>query len=688
MHSLARKGELLSELTSPDILLPMGVILLLIVIIVPLPTLALDLLISLNIALSIVMLLVAMYVLDPVDFSVFPPLLLLLTLFRLSLNIASTRLILLQGGEGTAAAGRVIQAFGQFVIGGNYLVGVVIFLLLIAIQYIVINHGAVRVSEVAARFTLDAMPGKQMAIDADLNAGIIDEKEARSRRERIAREADFYGAMDGAIRFTQRDAVAGLIIIVINIAGGLIVGLLQQGLSLAEALSSYTILTVGDGLVTAIPSLLVSTAGGIVTTRAASESSLGSEVSKQLFKNHKPVLLGTSTLALLALVPGLPKVSFLLLAALLGGAAYLSYRQSEAGSAGRAEAAAPRAGAPEKIEALLKVSPLSVELGYGLISLAEAGREGNILDKIKFIRRQLALELGIVVPPVHVVDNLQLKPRQYAILLRGVQVASGELWPDHALAINPGEAHGEIDGIPTREPTWGLPALWIRPADREKAQSLGYTVIEPTTVFCTHLGEVIKAHAHELLGRQETKTLLDYLAESHPKLVEEVVPKALSVGEVQKVLQNLLRERVSIRDLVTILEALADYSPMTKNTSLLTEYARQALGRAICKQYQNEAGELAVLTLSPDLERTLTEALTRAGQGAPALDPRLAREIINRIKAAVEKSANRNTPVLLAPLVIRAYLRQLLERELPNLAVLSHQEVPAGINVVSLGMIS
>jgi len=674
------------------LIIPAGVMGILIVMVLPMPTMVMDLLISLNIMLSIIVMLVSMYILRPVHFSVFPSLLLLITLFRLALNVASTRLILLNGSQGEDAAGKVIQSFGQFVVGGNYFVGIVVFLVLIAIQYIVINHGSLRISEVTARFTLDAMPGKQMAIDADLNAGIINETEARERRDQIAREAEFYGAMDGAIRFTSRDAVASIIILTINIIGGFLIGVLQFDMDLADAARRFTILTIGDGLVTAIPSLLISVAGGIITTRAASESNLGEDVVRQLFTNYIPIAISSGFLFFLGLVPGLPFVPFFILGSLTALLAYRRRKSQEAEQvmlervkAEKAEAEKPK----DKIEGLLKVDLLGIEMGYGLIRYVDASQGGDFLDRIKSIRRQIALELGLIVPPVHITDNLQLSPRQYAILLKGVQIARGELVQDHLLAINPGTAREEIPGIATVEPAFGLQARWIRAQERERAQIAGYTLVDPATVLATHLTEIIKSQAYELLGRQETKSLLDTVAKTHPKVVEELVPKVLSIGEVQKVMQNLLKERVSIRDAVTVLETLADYGSYTKNIAALTEYCRQALGRAICKPYQTDDGDLPVFTVSPDLEKTIVDGVVHSDQGSYlALEPRQAKDIMARFRRAVEAAGSAGNPVVLCSPAARTYVRQLLERFLPGVAILSHSEIPSGIRVLSLGMVT
>ncbi len=674
------------------LVVPVAVMGILLVMVLPMPTMIMDLLISMNITLSIIVLLVSMYILQPVNFSVFPSLLLLVTLFRLALNVASTRLILLHGSEGEDAAGRVIMSFGQFVVGGNYFVGIVVFLVLICIQFLVINHGSVRISEVTARFTLDAMPGKQMSIDADLNAGLIDENEARQRRENISKEAEFYGAMDGAIRFTSRDAVASMLILAINIIGGFLIGVFQFDMGLADAARRFTILTIGDGLVTSIPSLLISVAGGIITTRAASESNLGEDVASQLFMNPVPVAIASGVLFFFGLIPGLPGPPFFVLAAVTGLLAYRTRKVRESERvllektrAEKAEAERPK----EKIEALLKVDLLGLEVGYGLIRLVDASQGGDFLARIKAIRRQIALDMGLVVPPVHITDNLQLNPRQYSILLKGVQIAQGDLMQDHFLAINPGTAREEVAGIPTLEPAFGLQARWIKAQERERAQIAGYTVVDPTTVLATHLTEIIKSHASELLGRQETKSLLDTVAETHPKVVEELVPKVLSIGEVQKVLQNLLKERVSIRDAVTVFETLADYGSYSKNIGLLTEYCRQALGRTICKPHQNEGGDLPLFTVSPEIEKHMADAIVRTDQGSYlALEPAQARDIMARFRRVAETAGGNGTPVILCSPNVRMYVRQLLERYLPNVVILSHNEIPPNVRVVSIGMVS
>ena len=677
-----------------DALIAAGVIAIIAVILVPLPSALMDLLIAFNITMAIVILLVSLYIVQPISFSVFPTLLLLLTLFRLSLNIATTRLILLHGNEGSSAAGRVIEAFGQFVVGGNYVVGVVIFLVLIAIQYIVVNHGAVRISEVTARFTLDALPGKQMSIDADLNAGLIDEDEARARRKSVSAEAEFYGAMDGAVRFTQRDAVAGIIITLINILAGFAIGAGMHGMGLIDALETFTVLTIGDGLVSGIPSLLISVTAGVMTSRAANQGKLGDEMGEQLFKNPKPLAFAACTACLVGLVPGLPTFAFLLLGSTVGLVAFFVWKEEKATpqevtAADDQEAAQKALEKPEEpVESLMKLDPLGLELGYQLIQLVDNKGGADFLGRVKSIRRQIALDLGVIVPPIHITDNLQLKPREYRILLKGVEIARSELLPDHLMAINPGHTTSQIEGAPTQEPTFNLPAVWIRPEHREKAQLAGYTVVDNTTVLATHLTEVVKSHLSELLGRQEVKTLIDSTNETHPKVVEELIPKVLNVGHIQKVLQNLLRERVSIRDMVTVLETLADYAPMTKNITLLTEYVRQSLARSICQMYATPTGDLKVFTLAPGLEQQIRNAVTVTEQDSfLALEPQAAQKLMLTIQSAVEQGSFEGYPVLLTSSDVRLHVKRLTERLLSSLVVLSHNEIPPGLRVVSAGVI-
>jgi flagellar biosynthesis protein FlhA len=671
-----------------QVAMPIAIVVILIAVIIPLPTILLDILISANIALSVVIILAAVYLLNPVHFSSFPSILLMTTLFRLSLNIASTRLILLNGSQGMSAAGDVIRAFGQFVVGGNYAVGIVIFLVLIVIQYVVINHGAVRISEVTARFTLDALPGKQLAIDADLNAGIIDQQEARERRAEIGREAEFYGAMDGAIRFTQRDAMASILITLINIIGGLFIGVFQFGMPIVTALTTFTILTIGDGLVTSIPSLLISIAGGLVTTRAASDVSMGENVASQLFSNPKPVYFGSGIVAGIGLIPGFPKFSFLFLASTLGFIAFTLAKAAKERERAPVKGAQPKdpGATAEKTTAFLKIDSLAIEIGYGLIGLVDVQQGGDFLNRIRSIRKQIAQDMGVIVPPVNITDNLKLGPRQYSILLKGVEIAHGELAPDRFLAINPGNVSETIDGTPTTEPTFGLPAVWITKENRERAQMMNYTVVDPATVLATHLTETIRGHAYELLGRQETKALIDYVAETHPKLIEELVPKTLSIGEIQKVLQNLLREKVSIRDLITIFETLADYGTQTKDAITLTEVTRGALNRSITKALVNEQGELPVITLAPRWEDKLNQSVVRGDSGAYlAVDANTFEQLVKVLTEACQKTmASQWT--LLCSSALRFHMRKLIERFLPQLAVISPNDIPPNVQIISLGV--
>jgi flagellar biosynthesis protein FlhA len=661
------------------LLAPAAIITVVLLMIVPMPPIVLDLLLSVDIGLAVVLLFTAIYVKQPVEFSVFPSLLLLLTLIRLSLNVASTRLVLLNGQDGIGAAGNVIMSFGQFVVGGNFVVGIVVFLVLIAIQFLVINHGAVRISEVTARFTLDAMPGRQMAIDADLNAGAITDQAARARRERLRREADFYGAMDGAIRFTQRDALAAVLITAVNIIAGLIIGVVQHGLDIGTAAETYTILTVGEGLVTAIPALLVSMSGGLITTRAASESNLGEDVAVQLLARSRPLAVAAAVLIALALIPGLPKFSFLFVAAILGGAAYANRREVK--TEAPVEDTKP---ATDAIDSVTQVDPLGIEVGYALVTIVDEARGGTLLNRVRAIRKQIAAETGLVVPPVHVADNLQLGPRTYAILVKGVEVARGELYTDRLLAINPGMVTMPLEGVNTREAAFGLPAVWISAERRDAAIQAGYTVVDPTTAISTHLSEVIRTFLPDLLTRQQTKELIDRVGQTSPKLVEELVPKVASVGDVQRVLRQLLRERVGVRDLSTILEAMADASGVSKDPDVIVEAVRTALGRSICRAYQAETGELRVISMSPALEDALTASLTRTDRGAIlAMDPARAQALASRL-GEVLASEDLAQPVLLCSPMLRPHLWRLLSRALPHVAVLSHAEVPAQVRVVSV----
>ncbi|MCC6966722.1 MAG: flagellar biosynthesis protein FlhA [Nitrospira sp.] len=661
----------------PDILMSVGVVGILMVMLVPLPRFFLDLLLSFNITLSIIILLVGMQVRRPLEFSVFPSILLMVTLLRLALNIASTRLILLHGNEGAAAAGEVIRAFGNFVVGGNYTVGLVVFTILVIINFVVITKGAGRVAEVAARFTLDAMPGKQMAIDADLNAGLINDKEARQRRKEIAQEADFYGAMDGSSKFVRGDAIAAVVITLVNILGGLTIGVLQQGMTVAAAAQTYTLLTVGEGLVAQVPALIVSTAAGIVITRAASEVNLGFEITRQVLISPKAIGTASGILLAMGLVPGLPHLAFLALGSVTGWMAFQLNEHQKAAVA-VPEPETPQAKAEEAATQVVPLDLMEVQVGYGLIGLVDGGQGGALLDRIKGLRRQFAEQMGFVLPPIHIRDNLQLRPNEYAALLKGVELAKSEVMPAHVLAIDPGTAQrGIIHGLPTKEPAFGLPAMWVPEHQREQAQMAGYTVVDPGSAIATHLSELIKRHAHELLGRQEVQGLLDQLGKNHPKLVEEVIPNLIPLGTLVRVLSHLLREGVPIRDLRTILETIADHAATTKDADILTEVARQALGRTITKQYLAPDGSLPIIGLDPRLDRTLADQANAAGQGNQWVpDPLVAQKLLSALKQAAERMVGRgHQPVILCSPSLRRHLRKLTDRILHSVPILGLNEV-------------
>jgi len=671
-----------------DWVVPAGVVMLVFVMLVPVPAFLLDILLATSITTGILVLLSALYILKPVQFSVFPTLLLFLTLFRISLNIASSRRILLHGNEGADAAGHVIGAFGQFVVGGNYVVGFVIFLALIAIQYLVINHGAVRTAEVTARFTLDAMPGKQMAIDADLNAGLITEAQARERRAEIARDAEFHGAMDGAARFSQRDALATILITAINIVAGFLIGVFQLNIPFDQALKTYTILTVGDGLVTMVPSLLVSVAGGLVVTRASSDATVGTEMGRQLLTKKRPLQIAAGAMFALGLIPGLPKLSFFLLGSL---AAYLG---SQAAEAKPGLAVATGAGAPgekkpssqEQLESLIKLDELSLEVGYALVPLVDQNRGGQLLQRIRALRQHLATELGFLVPSIHITDQAKLKQREYVIRLRGAEVARWELQQDCLLAISSEPNAATMPGIDTKEPAFGAAAKWISPQMQEQALANGYAVVDHTSVMATHLAEVVRSHAHELLTRHETKRLLDALSESQPKLIEELIPKLLSLGEVQKVLQQLLREQVPIRDLPAILETLIDTAPATKNAVQLVENVRQALGRVVVQPLLGTDGKLHLLALDPSVEDEINQAFDPQATGkAQARQPAFLRKLLDNLKRIVGDKTAMDSTILLCASPARFHLRRLLEPFLPRVIVLSPGEIPNSVTVQSMG---
>ena len=678
----------ISFIKHPDILVSLGVVGVIMLMILPLPRFFLDLLLAFNITVSVIILLVGLQVRRPIEFSAFPSILLIVTLFRLSLNIASTRLILLHGNEGAGAAGEVIRAFGNFVVGGNYTVGLVVFSILVVINFVVVTKGAGRVAEVAARFTLDAMPGKQMSIDADLNAGLINETEARRRRREIAEEADFYGSMDGASKFVRGDAIAAIIIVLVNIVGGLTIGVLQQGMSPGSAAQTYTLLTVGEGLVAQIPALFISTAAGIVVTRAAADADLGHQITGQMLLSPKAVGTAAGILLALGLVPGLPHLAFL---GLGGAAAWLAYRLSQEEKTPTEPA--PVSVAPQPESTTPQLAPLDlmeVQVGYGLIGLVEGKHGTALLDRIKGLRKQFADTMGFLLPPIHIRDNLQLRPNEYAVMLKGVELTKADVLPSHVLAIDPGTAQrGLIHGVATKEPAFGLPALWVPESTREQAQLAGYTVVDASSAIATHLSEIIKRHGHELLGRQEVQSLLDELAKVHPKLVEELIPTLLPLGAVVRVLGNLLHEGIPIRDLRSIIEALADHASTTKDPELLTEMARQALGRTITRQYQAPDGTLPVITLDPRLDRSLSEQAAALPQGGMLnVDPGLSHTLLATMKQTVERVAARgHQPVLLCSPALRRHIRRLTDRILHAVPVVGFNELDSMVRLQSLDTI-
>ena len=677
--------------TPSELLTVIGVITILVVMIIPLPPVLLDFLLSLNITIAITILLIAMYTVKALDFSIFPSLLLVTTLFRLSLNVASTRLILLYGNEGTMAAGKVIMSFGSFVVGGNYVVGMIVFIILVIVNFVVITKGATRIAEVSARFTLDAMPGKQMSVDADLNAGMIDEREARNRRDLIRREAEFNGAMDGAAKFVRGDAIAGIIITLINLIAGFIIGILQNNMSALDSAQNYSLLTVGDGLVSQIPALTISTAAGIVVSRAASKDTMGREFGKQFFEYPKAIYLASLTVFLFGLIPGLPHIPFIVLSMIIAGSVYLVNRNKVATDIKEIEQKKETSEVgPEPVEHLLFIDPLEVEVGYGLISLVDREQGGELLDRVRSIRRQFALEMGLVIPPIHIRDNLQLGASEYQVILKGVKIASAELMVNHYLAMDSGDATRKIEGIETKEPVFGLTAFWIPDSKQEEAKFAGYTVVDNVTIMSTHLSEVLKNHASELLGRQETQNLLDNLSKSYPKAVDELVPNLLSLGNVQKVLQNLLDEQISIRDLLTIVETLADYAPVAKDPDLLTEYVRHKLSRSIITPYIGDDGILKLITMGQDVEDVLLKGVQKTEHGSYlSIDPKLADPIITSIKMETEKAMAKNIqPILITSPTIRRYLKKMIEHFIPSLIVLSQSELLTDMKFKSIGEVS
>jgi flagellar biosynthesis protein FlhA len=656
---------------------PILIILILGMMTLPLPTILLDLLFTFNIAVSMIVLLVALLALKPLDFSAFPTVLLVTTLLRLSLNVASTRVVLLQGHEGTGAAGHVIEAFGNFLVGGNYAVGIVVFVILVVINFVVITKGAGRIAEVSARFTLDAMPGKQMAIDADLNAGLIGEDVARKRRAEIAQEADFYGSMDGASKFVRGDAIAGVIITIINILGGLVIGILQHDLDFATAAQTYTLLTIGDGLVAQIPSLIISTAAGVVVSRVATDEDLSQQLVSQMFMRPQVMFIVASILALLGIIPGMPHVAFILIAAAFAGVGYAVSQRQEVEPPPPPPPPPPKETEEVGWQDVAPVDVLGLEVGYRLIPLVDKALDGDLLRRIRGIRKKVAQDMGFLVPAVHIRDNLELKPNGYRITLKGVEVGAGDVIVGQFLAINPGRAIGTLPGTPTRDPAFGLPAVWINAETRDQAIAMGYTVVDAGTVIATHLSSVIQSHAAELLGREEVQNLLDHLAKESPKLIEEVVPKLVPLGTVQKVLANLLSEGVHIRDMRTILETLAEHAPRTQDPDELTAAVRVAMSRAIIQLVQSGAGELQVIALDPTLEQVLMQAAQARGPEGAGLEPNLAENLLKQAaKLVQDQESMGQTSVLMVPAPLRSLLARFLRRAAPQMKVLSHAEIP------------
>lgn len=675
-----------------DLLLALALVGILAVMVIPLAPFFIDILLSIAIASSVVLLLTSVYVKRALDFSIFPSILLVTTLYRLSVNVATTRVILLRGADGgIGAAGDVIKSFGEFVVGGNYAVGVVIFVILVIINFIVITKGAGRVAEVAARFTLDAMPGKQMSIDADLNAGIINEEEARRRRTEIAQEADFYGAMDGASKFVRGDAIAGMLIVLVNIIGGILIGTLQRGMNFEDAVKTFTLLTIGDGLVSQIPALIISTAAGIIVTRTASGTNLGHEFSKQLFTHYKALFAAAGIMLFMGFFPGLPTIPFISLGLVLGLIAYQLYMREVNAKhkeqiEKQKESLKPKA---DKLESLLNIDLLSLEVGYGLINIVDVEQNGDLLERITNLRKQFATELGVVVPPLRIRDNLELSPGDYQILLKGSVIAKGSLMVGHLLAMDPGQVSEKVPGIPTKEPVFGLDAIWVTAQQKENATYAGYTVVDPSTIIATHLSETIRKNSHELLGRQELQSLLDTLKQTAPKVIEDLIPNILPVGVVLKVLKNLLKEGVSIRDLRTVLEALAELGSAQKDPVLLTEYVRTQLARNITGKLIDPEGEIKLITLDKTIEETVAAGLIQTDQGPQlSIEPDFVRRFIGQLNQKImEIASHTSQTVIICSPMIRTHLKSLVDRFIPNVVVISHNEITPEVSVKSIGTV-
>lgn len=687
--SLSGRFKLLTQ--NSDLAIAVGLLLILCVMVIPIPPLLLDLLLSLTLAGSVIIMLVSVYTKRPLDFSTFPSVLLITTLFRLSLNVASTRNILLRGGsDGTAAAGEIIRSFGEFVVEGNYLVGIIVFIILVIINFMVITKGAGRVAEVAARFTLDAMPGKQMAIDADLNAGLINDVEAKRRRAEVAQEADFYGSMDGASKFVRGDAIAGIMITAINILGGIMVGVIQNNMDVARAAETFTLLTIGDGLVSQIPALIISTAAGIIATRNTGDDNLGEQVGKQFRLHPKAIYIAAGVLFVFSLIPGLPKLPFIAVGIFLTVIARrieksVEVEQEEA----KLKTTDEKKARPDNLEDLLALELVELEVGYGLVGLVDAEQNGDLLERITHMRKQFALDWGVIIPSVRIKDNLELKPGGYSVKIKGIEVARGELMSDHFLAMDPGTVIEKMDGIETVEPVFGLPAVWISEDQRDDAMYNGYTVVDLSTVIATHLTEILKTNLHELFGRQELVRVLDNFKESNPKLVSDLVPDIITLGAVLKVMQNLLREGVSVRDLRTILENLAEFGTGVKDPDLLTEYVRQGLFRTITESIKGEQGDIPLFTLDRNIEESIAGNLIQTEHGQQlSLDPKITQTILASLNEKIEEATNMGEKmVVLCSPVIRNHFKRLTEKFIPNLVVVSHNELSPDANIRSLGTV-
>ncbi len=689
MFQFIKRFEKITKNT--DLFIAFGLLAIISVMIIPLPPMMLDIALTFSLALSLLILLTAIYIKRTLDFSSFPSLLLLTTLFRLALNVATTRLILTHGHEGPQAAGGVIQSFGNFVVGDNYVIGFIVFVILVVINFVVITKGSGRVAEVAARFTLDAMPGKQMAIDAELNAGIINEQEAKRRRKEIEQEADFYGSMDGASKFVRGDAVAGIIITVVNIIGGLLIGIMQKDLDFGTAAKYYTMLTIGDGLLAQIPALIISTAAGMIVTRSSSDASMGTELTSQLLMNPKAIYICGAVLTALALVPGLPGIPFFTMAIIMAGIAWTidQYRNEATNEEKRKAAVELAAPKKENVESMLPLDMVELEVGYGLISVVDSSKSGDLLERIASLRKQFALDMGIVVPSVHIRDNLTLAPGEYRFMMKGSRIGGGILKPDSLMAMDPGDVRKKIEGVATKEPAFGLDAVWIHPSKREEAEVAGYTVVDLPTVMATHITEMVRTHAHEMLGRQEVSQLIDNLKKTHPKVVEDLIPDALTLGGVVRVLQNLLKEQISVRDLLTIFETLADEAARTKDLDLLTESVRKQLSRSITAKYSGDDGAVSVMTFDSKLEELVSNSLLQTEQGVQlVMDPQSASKMISSIASKIENHPEiAGQPILLTSPTVRRHIFKLVSRFIPQLIVLSHNEISADARVQSVATV-